>query len=78
MTDLEIIERVNSWNWNLNIFEIYDEIKEMSYGGRYSNKEDLGRLLTHAYYYFNMEDIFETLATHLDVELGEEVLTATS
>jgi hypothetical protein len=78
MTDLEIIERVNSWNWNLNIFEIYDEIKEMSYGGRYSNKEDLGRLLTHAYHYFNMEDLFETLATHLDVELGEEALTTAS
>ena len=79
MTDQEIIDRVDSWNWNLNIFEIYDEVKEMSYGiGRGGTKNDLSRLLTHAYYHFNMEDIFKTLATHLDVEIGEEVLTTAS
>ena len=71
MTDQEIIDRVDSWNWNLNIFEIYDDV-------RYMIPADKQALLTHAYHYFNMEDLFETLATHLDVELGEEVLTTTS
>ena len=49
MTKQEIADRVEGWNLNLSIFEIYDEVKEMGeygYGGRQT--EDLSRLLTHA------------------------------
>lgn len=54
MTFEEIEKQVNGWNMNLSIFEIYDEVKDMGkfgYGG--SQTEDLSRLLTHAYYFFN-------------------------
>ncbi len=54
MTQKEIEKQVNGWNMNLSIFEIYDEVKDMGkfgYGG--SQTEDLSRLLTHAYYFFN-------------------------
>jgi hypothetical protein len=58
MTDKEIADRVESWNWNLSIFEIYDEVKDMGkfgYGG--GQTEELSRLLNHAYYYFNEDKI---------------------
>ena len=29
MTNREIVDKVESWNWNLNIFEIYEEVKDM-------------------------------------------------
>ena len=54
MTDQEIKDTVEGWNWNLSIFEIYDEVKDMGkfgYNGR--QVEDLTRLLNHAYEYFN-------------------------
>ena len=53
MTDQEIADRVESWNWNLSIFEIYDEVKDMGkFGYNGSQTEDLSRLLTHAYDFF--------------------------
>mgnify|MGYP003653995355 FL=1 len=58
MTKKEIADRVEGWNWNLSIFEIYDEVKDMGkygFGGRQT--EDLTRLLSHAYYYFNEDKI---------------------
>jgi len=61
MTDQEIADRVESWNWNLSIFEIYDEVKDMGKcgygGGDTSEGSDLSRLLNHAYYYFNEDKI---------------------
>jgi len=61
MTDQEIKDTVESWNWNLSIFEIYDEVKDMGKfgygGGNSADHEDLTRLLTHAYYYFNEDKI---------------------
>ena len=54
MTLDEIKAQVESWNLNLSIFEIYDEVKDM---GEYGQTEDLSRLLTHAYYYFNEDKI---------------------
>ena len=54
MTDKEIAETVEGWNWNLSIFEIYDEVKDMGkFGYNGSQTEDLSRLLTYAYYFFN-------------------------
>ena len=61
MTDQEIKDTVESWNWNLSIFEIYDEVKDMGKfgygGGDTSEGSDLSRLLNHAYYYFNEDKI---------------------
>jgi hypothetical protein len=28
ITDKEVEDRVESWNWNLGIFEIYDEVRD--------------------------------------------------
>jgi hypothetical protein len=28
MTDAQIESRVEGWNWNMNIFEIYDELRD--------------------------------------------------
>ena len=54
MTNREIVDKVESWNWNLSIFEIYDEVKDMGkYGYNGRQREDLSRLLNHAYEYFN-------------------------
>lgn len=58
MTKQEIADRVEGWNLNLSIFEIYDEVKDMGeYGCGGRQTEDLSRLLTHAYYYFNEDKI---------------------
>ena len=61
MTNREIVDKVESWNWNLSIFEIYDEVKDMGKygygGGNASEHKDLTRLLTHAHYYFNEDKI---------------------
>ena len=61
MTKKEIEAKVESWNWNASIFEIYDEVKDMGKygygGGNASEHEDLTRLLSHAYYYFNEDKI---------------------
>ena len=57
MTKQEIAEKAEYWDGNMNIFEIYDEVKEMGtvgyMGGNLAEQEDLKRLLTHAYYYLN-------------------------
>ena len=28
MTPAQVESRVESWNWNMNIFEIYDELRD--------------------------------------------------
>ena len=80
MTDQEIKDRVESWNWNLSIFEIYDEVKEMGkYGYNGRQTEDLSRLLTHAYDFFNCDPMIMELASFLGVEITAKVkLTTTS
>jgi len=73
MTDQEIADRVESWNWNLNIFEIYDEVKDMGkFGYNGSQTEDLSRLLTHAYDYLNHDPMIKELAYFLGAEITEE------
>jgi len=74
MTDQEIKDRVESWNWNLSIFEIYDEVKDMGkfgYGG--GQTEDLSRLLTYAYDFFSHDPMIMELASFLGVEITAKV-----
>jgi hypothetical protein len=52
---------VESWNWNLNIFEIYDEIKEWK-------ERDIRSVCKYAYKYFNKDIMFNELASHLTGE----------
>jgi hypothetical protein len=85
MTDQEIKDTVEGWNWNLSIFEIYDEVKDMGRygygGGDTSEGSDLSRLLNHAYEYFNYDQMIKELMSFLavEVELHEDKeLTPTS
>lgn len=52
---------VESWNWNLNIFEIYDEIKDWK-------ERDIRNVCKYAYKYFNKDVMFDELAYHLTSE----------
>ena len=54
-------DTVESWNWNLNIFEIYDEIKEW-------REQDQRNVLRYAYRYFNSDVMINELASHLTGE----------
>lgn len=51
-------ETVESWNWNMNIFEIYDEVKEWS-------KNDQQNTLEYAYDYFNKDIMINELHSFL-------------
>ena len=76
MTNREIVDKVESWEWNLNIFEIYDEIKDMGeygyMGGQTGEGSDLSRLLNHAYEYFTFDPMIKELMSHLGVEVLSE------
>ena len=75
MTNREIVDKVESWNWNLSIFEIYDEVKDMGkFGYNGSQVEDLTRLLNHAYEYFNYDPMIKELMSFLGVEVAEHNL----
>ena len=65
MTPAEVERQVESWNWNLNIFEIYDEIRDYS-------ERDKEQLLTFAYDYFNKDKMMIELASHLGIYSIEE------
>ncbi len=52
---------VESWNWNMNIFEIYDEIKDWT-------DRDIRNVLRYAYTYFNEDVMINELASHLTGE----------
>lgn len=54
-------ETVEAWNWNMNIFEIYDEIKEW-------REPDQRNVLRYAYVYFNSDVMINDLAYHLTGE----------
>ena len=75
MTDEEIEDKVESWNLNLSIFEIYDEVKDMGkygyMGGQTAAMTDLGRLLNYAYEYFKYDKMIRELMTYLGVEIAE-------
>jgi len=72
MTNKEIVDQVESWNWNLNIFEIYDEVKDMYHDPFSEEVSDLSRLLNHAYEYYKCEPTMCELMSHLGVEIAEE------
>ena len=66
MTNEEVKEIVEGWNWNLNIFEIYDEMKET-----YTRDIDQHLLLNYAYEYFNHDKMMENLMDALCVEIED-------
>ena len=63
MTKAQIESRVEGWNWNLNIFEIYDELRD---GHSAQDQEDL---LTFAYTYFGNDVMIKELASHFCVTI---------
>ena len=54
-------DTVDAWNWNMNIFEIYDEIREW-------RESDQRNVLRYAYQYFNSDVMINELANHLTSE----------
>lgn len=65
MTPAQVESQVESWNWNLNIFEIYDEIRDYS-------ERDQEKLLTFAYSFFDKDKMMKELASHLGIYSIEE------
>ena len=63
MTKSQIESRVEGWNWNMNIFEIYDELRD---GHSAKDQEDL---LTFAYNYFHKDVMIKQLASHFGVSV---------
>jgi len=61
----KVSDIVESWNWNLNIFDIYDEIRDY-------NDRSKEALLTYAYYFFNEDVMVKELASHLSIDIIEE------
>ena len=59
--DQTVHDVVESWNWNMNIFEIYDEIREW-------RESDQRNVLRYAYRYFNSDVMINELANHLTGE----------
>ena len=65
MTDKEVEDMVESWNWNLSIFEIYDEVRD--------NSDSVNeKLLTYAYHFFKEDKMIAELAYFLGVEIEKE------
>ena len=65
MTTAQVESQVESWNWNLNIFEIYDEIRDYS-------ERDKEQLLKFAYDFFNKDIMTKELAHHFGIGIIEE------
>ena len=64
MTEEQVKLRVEQWNNNMNIFEIYDELRDGH------SHEDQKRLLMHAYADWNyppMLKLLEELAYHFGI-----------
>ena len=57
-TDKTVHDTVESWNWNLNIFEIYDEIRDWT-------NRDQENVLFYAYHYFDKDKMILELANFL-------------
>ena len=69
MKNKQIKELVESWNWNLNIFEIYDELKE-----NHPNKEDQRRIMKYCVDYYNESGgcSRESLESFTTISLNED------
>jgi len=66
MSKKQIQKLVESWNWNLNIFEIYDELEQ-----NHPDKEDQRKVLKFCVDYFNDDythKLIRDLADHLGVD----------
>ena len=63
MTKAQIESRVEGWNWNMNIFEIYDELRDGHTG------QEQEELLTFAYNYFNKDSAIADLACHFGITI---------
>jgi len=86
MTKDQIKKEVDMWNGNLGTFEIYDRLREMleyhwhrdavDHKGEIT-REDVGKILSHAYDEWNTYDLFVDMATHLDCKFHgvEEAFT---
>ena len=61
MTKREVHNRVEGWNWNLSIFDIYDELRDGH------TAEDQEKLLTYAYNYFGKDKMILELASHFGI-----------
>lgn len=59
--DQTVHDVVESWNWNSNIFEIYDEIRDW-------RESDQRNVLHYAYRHFNSDVMINELANHLTGE----------
>jgi hypothetical protein len=66
MTQSQVESQVESWNWNMNIFEIYDELRD-NHTARQQEQ-----LLTHAYKFFNKDSNILELANHFGIYSIEE------
>lgn len=66
MTQSQVESQVESWNWNMNIFEIYDELRD-NHTARQQEQ-----LLTHAYKFFNKDSNILELANHFGIDIIEE------
>ena len=53
-----VADKVESWNWNANIFEIYDEVRDWS-------RQDQVNVLTYAYNYFKKDNMINELHSFL-------------
>jgi len=62
-TKEDIEWQVNMWDGNMNIFEIYDELRDGHTG------EEQEALLNHAYDTWHYNDLIAELASHFGVKL---------
>lgn len=56
--NITVRDKVEEWNWNANIFEIYDETRDWC-------KHDQKNVLKYAYHYFNKDKMINELFSHL-------------
>jgi hypothetical protein len=66
MTPAQVESQVESWNWNMNIFEVYDELRD-----NHTSREQ-EQLLSFAYNHFNQDASILELAHHLGIYSIEE------
>ena len=66
LTKTEVESMVESWNWNLSIFEIYDEVRDMA-------SWDKIEVLNYAYEFFNQDKMIKELAHFLNVDIDNEI-----
>ena len=68
MTKAQVESRVEGWNWNMNIFEVYDELRDGHTG------QEQEELLTFAFNHFNNDVMISELASHfgITIETGED------